>query len=229
MLNRIDLFIFSGIGMLRTSSVDYERISQENLRNVLSRKELHKALKQAVENNREGSIILLETPADEYTETNTSSIGFLLDQGYEGVYMSFQRPFKNLYMNFIRNGIDVNKLFIIDCASALNDQPNENNPRCVCISNESEVDNMIQAIYNSVSNLRCKKRFVFVDSLSTMALHEPLAETIRFSEALIRRLKNKEYEDVKLLFNVAEDLTQKRYIENITVYADDYIHLGLCT
>jgi KaiC/GvpD/RAD55 family RecA-like ATPase len=213
--------------MRKAIALDYDKIAKNNIINVNARRNLHKALKETLDDKR--SVILLEVPADDYATANASSVEFLLDNGFEGVYISFQRPFKNIYSMFNRFDINLDKLFVIDSATVFTGMPLETNPRCINIPLNFEIEGIVQAIFDSLVKLNSKKRFVFVDSLSTMALHKTMSETMRFSESLITKLKNKKFEDVKLLFNVAEDLTQKRYIENITVYSDEYIHLGLCT
>ncbi|UCH71789.1 MAG: hypothetical protein JSW62_05160 [Thermoplasmatales archaeon] len=211
------------------SLVDYELVGKQNLRNALVRREYNKILKEGMKELKEGSVILLETSAENYFEANATSVKFLLDNGFEGVYMSFQRPFKNLSALFAQQDIDMNKLLIIDGATSFSGEVQEKNPRCIDISKDLDVSEIIQIIYTSLKKLESEKKFVFVDSLSTMALYEPLSETARFTETLIRTLKEKDFRKVTLFFNVAEDLAQKRYIENISIYADEFLHLGLCT
>ena len=215
--------------MNKTILVNYDKVEKENLRKSLARRELNRYLKKVGEEPKNGSVILLRTPAEEYFDSNMESVKFFLDNGFEGVYMSFQRPFKNLSSFFERQGVNMNKLFVIDGATAFSGETQEKNPRCVHISPDFEIEDMIKKVCSSLSKLNSEKRFVFIDSLTTLALYEPMSETMRFPENMIRIARKKEFGDVTVVFNVAEDLTQKRYIQNIAVYADEHIHLGLCT
>ena len=52
---------------------------------------------------------------------------------------------------------------------------------------------------------------------------------MRFPECLINTIKNNKIDDVTVIFNIAKELTKRRYVENISVYANEHIHLGLCT
>jgi len=215
--------------MTRENSLDYDRIALDNFRNVIARKKLHEALNEVVREGDKVSVIVLETPAEEYAETNISSIEYLLNNGYEGVYMSFQRPYDNICSLFSKNGIDMEKLYIIDNATGFSGEKQKFQPRCINITAGKGIEKNVKAIKVALSKLKCKKRFVYIDSLTTMALHETLSETSRFPEVLIKKLKSKEFEDVKLIFNVAQQLKGKRYNENVSVYADEHLHLGLCT
>jgi hypothetical protein len=118
---------------------------------------------------------------------------------------------------------------VIDGASSFSGQIYYDDPRCICIPPDMEIEKMVQTIYSSLIKLKGDKKFVFVDSLTTMALYEPMAEASKLPEFLVETIKAKGFENVAFIFNVAEELTQKSYVEDIAIYADEFIHLGLCT
>ena len=215
--------------MTIASSINYDEIEKENLKKLLARCELSRISNKLDEESRNGLVILIIIPAELYLDSNMESVKFFLDHGFEGVYISFQRPFKNLSLFFERQGVNINKLFIIDGTTKFSKEVQDKNPRCAYISLDFEINDIIQKVRSSLSKLNGKKRFVFVDSLTTMALYESMSETMKFPEYLIRKTRIKEFEDVTFVFNVAENLTQKRYIQNIAIFADEHIHLGLCT
>jgi KaiC/GvpD/RAD55 family RecA-like ATPase len=210
-------------------TIDYEKIGRENLKRALVLREYHRVLNERLRILEKDSVVIVETPAENYLEANISSIKTMLDNGYKGVYLSFQRPFKNIYNLFEKENINLNSLFIVDCATAFSRSDQEINPRCVNINPDVKVDEMVNIICDSLQNLDEGKRFVFIDSLSTLGLHESFSETLRFPELLINTMKKKNIEDVTFVFNIAKHLTGKRYVENLNVYANEYIHLGLCT
>ena len=76
--------------------------------------------------------------------------------------------------------------------------------------------------------LKGDKKFVFVDSLSTLALHISFSERLKFSEIMINSVRRNKSDNVTFIFNVAEDLDKKRYIQNINVFTDEHIYLNLC-
>ena len=89
-------------------------------------------------------VIMMEIPADNYIEKNTESILTLTQGNYIGIYISFQRPFKNIYSLFQQNGVDINKLYFIDVATSVAGEVNENNPRCFHISSAIDVDELVR-------------------------------------------------------------------------------------
>ena len=143
--------------------------------------------------------------------------------GFERVYISFQRPFRNISAMFQQSEIDVNKLIVIDVAAALAETTQEKNSRCVHISPEIDIDELVKAIYTSLKKLKAEKKFIFIDSLTTISLYKPLSETLRFSEFLMRTVKTEK--NLTLIFNVAKYLSQKRFIEDIALQVDEVVNV----
>jgi len=215
--------------MSNISTVDYERIDKGNLIEAIEHREYNRVLNERLKDLDKDAVVIVESPVENYLQANISSVKSMLDNGFEGVYLSFQRPFKNISGLFEKEGIDLGKLFVIDFATAFSNSDQEINSRCVNVGPDVKVEDMVNTICSSLEKLSQDKRFVFVDSLSTFALHEEFSETMRFSEFLINTIRKNKINDVIFVFNVAKDLAKRRYIENISVYANEHIHLGLCT
>src|ERR1051326_4714274 len=120
-------------------------------------------LEEAIKKHSEGAVIMMELPTDNYFGSNIDSIKLLTSKGFEGIYVSFQRPFSNIEPILSKQGIDTKKLFFIDVASAMNGEEREGNSRCIHISDEIEIDQLVRAIYLTLPKLKGKKKFVFID------------------------------------------------------------------
>ena len=171
---------------------------------------------------KEGKSILLELDAESYLKIIIKTIQKLQKKGLSGVYVSMQRPFKNISSLLKKQGIDLNKLIFIDVASAVSKETQENNKGCVHISPELDIDELVKAIYTSLDQIKGKK-FILIDSLTTFALHKPISETLRFSEFLMRRVKDSK--DIVLILNAAKDLSHKKFIRDVVAHADKTIEV----
>jgi len=100
-----------------------------------------------------GHIIMREVPTEGYFEDNSMMIHQLINQGYQGIYISFQRPFKNVIDHFQKEGIDTNMILFIDAASALSGDAQAEDEHCIPISENINIDELVQAIYQSLSRL----------------------------------------------------------------------------
>lgn len=195
-------------------------------------KKLESALHTALKNNKAKSI-LLEVEATSYLETNIKTVRLLQKNGLSGVYISIQRPFNNISSLLKKQGVNLNKIIFIDVASAAVKAPQEKCPGCTHVSPELDIDELITTINTSLETLENKikgkenkiksKKFIFIDSLTTFALHKPLSEMYRFTEFLMRLVKSEE--EVILIFNVAKDLSNKKFIQNAVAHADKIIEV----
>lgn len=183
----------------------------------------NKSLERVIQEGNQGAIIMMELPADAYFDANSDTIKLLTDEGFEGIYISFQRPFKNISSFLGAKGIDVDKLLFIDAAASLSGEQQHEDMHCIHISQAIDIDELVKAIYTSLPKLKSKKRFVFIDSLTTITLYKPLSETMRFSEFLVRTVRKDEAENITLIFNVAKDLAQKRFIRDVAFHVDQVI------
>ncbi len=183
--------------------------------------QLESALTEILKTEK-GESILLELDTESYLGIIIKTIRQLQEKGLSGVYVSIQRPFKNISSLLEKQGIDLNKLIFIDVASAVSKETPEKCKGCVHISPELDIDELVKAIYTSLDQMKGKK-FIFIDSLTTFALHKPISETLRFFEFLMRRIKNEK--DIVLILNVAKDLSHNAFVQHVVTQADKIIEI----
>lgn len=181
-------------------------------------------LTEVTDKHEQGAVVMMELPTDAYLEVCQTTLKVLIEKGLQGVYISFNRPFKNISSILEQNGVDTTNLIFVDVATSLGDEKSEENTQCVHISKNIGIDELVRAIYTSIQRFADNKKFVYIDSLSTISLYKPLSETLRFSEFLIRAVKNQEIDDV--IFNVSIDLAHKKFIEDIALKVDEVITVG---
>ncbi len=184
---------------------------------------LRKNLEAALRRN--SSVVMMELPAENYFESSVDTVGNLLDKDYDGVYVSFQRPFNNLKDVFEQKGLDRDKLWVVDVASAVADIEQSEAERCTHIPEEVAIDDLVRAIYTALDELEADKRFVFIDSLTTITLYKPLSEILRFSEFLTHTVEGHAVEKIVLIFNVAHALAQKQFIQDIALHVDEVVRV----
>ena len=185
--------------------------------------QIKERISKAVENSEKGTVLMLELPTEGYFDACSATVRLLESMGYEGVYLSFQRPFKNVSALLLKCGVNIDKLLFVDLASGVSDGFREVNSRCIYVDDFRDIDEIVHAIYTSLSQLSGKKQYVFIDSLTTLALYLPLSEMMRFSEFLQHTIRNGGKMRKDLIFNVAQDLRQKKFIKDIAMTVDEVI------
>jgi len=175
--------------------------------------------------SEKAKFFMFEVPGEKYFDVNVETLKVLVNnKGYSGIYISLHRPFQNLLALLKAKGVNVNKLFFIDAASAQAEEKGKETGNCICISNKVDVDELTRAIYRMLPKIKGKNRFLFLDSITTLALYQPLSESLRFAEFLSRTVNKGELDGV--LVNVASDLAQKKFIKDIMLHVDKVIKIG---
>ena len=195
---------------------DFDKITDKIIKNSLA---------DTINKYKQGASVLLELPLENYFNASMITVKYLVDNGYQGVYVSFQRPFENLNTLFKQNGIDTSKIFIVDSATAHIEEKYKNKTGCIKISTSIEIDEFKKIIVKSLKGIKNQKKFILIDSLTTLALYKSPSEITKLSEKIMDLVKHEEFENVVVLFNVAEYLSKKEYIKDITISADEVIHV----
>ena len=184
-------------------------------------KEIAKNLDKAIKSPK-CRMIMLEILPEIYFNSNAETVKFLTKHGFEGIYISTHRPYENISFLLKKQNIDIKKIFFIDIATGMAlGERKAANPRCIHISKSISMDELAGAVYTSLSKLKAKKIFIFIDSLTSMSFYQPLQEFImkRFFEFLVM-MKEK---GPLIVINTSQQHFKAKIIENIEMYADKVI------
>ena len=169
-------------------------------------------------------VFMFEIPEEDYFTVNIQTVKTLIDMKLSCIYISVHRPYSSLVEQLKNNDVNLDRLAFIDAASSAAEIKNAENARCKYVSKDLEVNELIRAIYQTSAEIKEGKKFIFLDSLTTLTLYQPLSETLRFGEFLTRTLRNSEFNGV--IINVAKGLSQKKFIQDIMLHVDKTIKIG---
>ncbi len=218
-----------GIGMAKRKSAKAKKAKTYSSKARRSLKNKKKPMKEAIKPIRKPFAkknvklaMMMIVPSAHYFERNAAVVRMMTDSGRPGVYISFHRPFGNIIKVLKYYGVNTDKLAFVDVATATAGEKRENHPRCIHVSKEASVDEIIRGVHKSLGKLKGKK-FIFVDSLTTMTFYKPVKETLRLSKLLIEKLE-KEHANY-LILNVSEELAHQEFIKKIAKDVDEIIKL----
>jgi len=135
-------------------------------------------------------IILVETKPEKSLEITMSLVKLLSNQSEKCIIISANRPYTNLVNHYIRNEIDIKKIFIIDCISHnLNKVENKNN--VIFIKNLSALTDISISIDEKLNNLSQGKKYICFDSITTMLMHNKPYVFARFVHNILTKMRIK--------------------------------------
>jgi KaiC/GvpD/RAD55 family RecA-like ATPase len=182
-------------------------------------------LVNVINKHKHGVVVMSELPSENYFGYIGACVKKLVEEGYGGVYVSFQRPFENIKRLFDQFKVRQDNLLFVDVASSFAQDAPSTHEKVIHIGEDLDINDLVRAIYLALPRINTKQKFIYIDSLSTISLHKPLSETLRFSEFLIRTTKDPERDDetVFLIFNISKDLSQKKFIQDIALRVDEVV------
>ena len=159
-------------------------------------------LTERLQKQQSGWVILLElSPAARFA-VNAEAVRLLTGKfGYEGIYVSLNNHYSKLAKSFDERKIDTKKIYFIDANSG----SGKNAPRCVFVRSPSSLTEISIAVNNAIAALKVKKRFLIIDSLSDLAMFNPVQSVEKFMHSIAGKIRNYELTGVIVLYG-ARDL-----------------------
>lgn len=179
-------------------------------------------INEGINRQKENFVAILEVPEENYLDVNLETIKVLVEKfGYSGLYITIQRPHTNLMKQFEKRDIDAKKIYFIDAASSAAEETGKQTKNCMYVPKELNIDDLTRATYKMLPGIKGGKKFLFLDSITTLMLYQPLSETLRFAEFLTRTLRKSDLSAI--IMNVGKELAQERFIRDIVFQCDEII------
>ena len=136
----------------------------------------------------EGSIALVETGEEMLGQVGLISIKSLTDSGFSVLLLSASRPYQNLSSIYKAKGVDLSRLYCIDCISKSHDSGVQDSDNVRYLANVSDLTEMLLAINGFLSRMKGKK-FMFIDSVSTMLIYNRPDTLAKFIHITLTKLR----------------------------------------
>jgi KaiC/GvpD/RAD55 family RecA-like ATPase len=170
-----------------------------------------------------GWVALLQVPMERAMDVNVESIKALQALGYEGIYITLSKDYKELTKIFREQGIDMGKLAFVDGVSQMYGIGAVDAPNVKYISGPISLDGIVAAITDIIPAMKSDKKFVFLDSITTVLLYNSLERTLQFSEFLTTSLKRLQVAGV--VASVSKGFANDKLIKELTKMSNEVIKL----
>ncbi len=151
-----------------------------------------KEVEQRIEELPMEFIALIVSSADVYAMAQEIALKVLItkkDMG--GVYVTFNRPYSTLKVSIEGMGLDVSRLFFIDLIteSAGGSAQRGAGDKCFYVSSPKNLTELSILMEQAMLRLPRDKRFVFIDSISTMLIYNDQDTVLRFIHSLTGKMR----------------------------------------
>lgn len=167
---------------------------------------------------KDGEVILINVSEKKLIETTTQILkDYIMEKGYYVVYVTVNKPFSTLIEIYKREGINTDKIFIVDATTPYTEPHRIGNG--VFVGSPKELTNI------SISTLSAIKKFelskiLILDSISTMLLYnnfDIVRDFIRFISDKMRELK------ITFVIMGIKELADEKIVSRIGQFCDKII------
>jgi KaiC/GvpD/RAD55 family RecA-like ATPase len=175
-----------------------------------------------------GWITLLNAPIERYMDVNVEAIRVLIeDMGFQGIYITVNKPYDDLVKEFSRRKLDIAKLKFVDAVSQMYGTNAKNTETCIYVNGPLSITAIVDAVRTFIPNIKKPKGkvFVFIDSITTVLLYNHLPRTVRFSKFLTQDLRKTQVNGI--MVSVTAGMTSERLINEVKQFCDEVIDIGV--
>ena len=135
-----------------------------------------------------GFIVLIETSSENALEIGLDAVKMLIEDKQKGIIISANRPFSNVINLYKKNNIDTSRLFFIDLVSQSQSENLTKSNNVVYIEHVSDLTSISISLVKAIETIKGRK-FVFIDSITTMLIHNNEHSLARFVHGILTRLR----------------------------------------
>lgn len=184
-----------------------------------------KKLAKELNGLEEGGIILIETTAEKLLGVHLAAVKWLSKKNYAQIILATSRPCTTLRALYKKNNIDMGKITVL-CACC---QENEKTKQAwaIHVSGSSSLTEMSLLLSNWTGSITGKefildKKFVFVDSINTLLIHNDPHTLARFIHSMLTKMR---MSNVSGLLNSLDGDTDKEVRAEIAQLCDKIISI----
>ncbi len=168
-------------------------------------------------------IVGVVLPTKNYEEVNLELLRMLNSQkNIVGNYVSVNRPFSDLIKVLKKSKIPHDNLFFIDCITKEVGGKPIATPNCVYMDSPRALTDICIAMHQFIEHAKKHNKFIYVDSISTLGIHNDTNTMLRFIHYLTGKIRLWDIQGVMVALHEDAD---ERLIAEISQFCDRMIDL----
>src|SRR3989338_7033719 len=181
------------------------------------------SFKKAVRNLKD-YIVLVTVDAKKYSESNMQILKYLVsEQKTPGVYVTLNKPHDIIERFMDSSKIDKRLVIFIDAVTRTEGGESKKIDKCLLIGSPEKLSDISVAMEQAVKSLPNEKRFVFFDSLNTLAVFNSPSTVARFMHFLTAKMR--EWKIGGVIISLEKE-TDPKLLDELTQLSDARLDLG---
>lgn len=174
----------------------------------------------ALEISGESRLYLLLAPPVQINAMNMAVIKTTLARNCTPVIVTVNRPYSVLAKSYAKEGINPERIFVIDAVTQYSGGSCEPNPRVRFINSPANLTDLGIAITEVLKQLPGEKKCIVFDSVSMLLIHIPSATASKFLHFVVNKLK---LSDISGIFMSVEKGLDPVVLSQMSAFVDAII------
>jgi len=169
-------------------------------------------------------VVLALTSAKDYNETNIDLIKYLIYTKNEpGVYLTFNKPYNTMKHIIEKENIDSRMIIFIDAITLPSGGKATNSERCLYLDDLRNLSDLAVVIDEAIESIPLEKKFLLLDSLSTLLLYNNTGSVAKFIHFLTGKLRIWNLDAIFLSLELESDA---EFLDQLSLFCDKKICLS---
>ncbi|MBI4214546.1 hypothetical protein HY546_00990 [archaeon] len=170
-------------------------------------------------------IVLVITSASKYHAVNLSIVKYYLNTLHKRcIFVSMNRPAASLERLLREKKVKTNNIFFIDSVTRMAEPHGMTRAgNTIFLTSPQNLTDMGIAISEVAKSISKKERFLFFDSLSTLALYNASESVSRFAHFLTATLRKL---NISAVFLILEKETDPKIVDGISQFCDSVVEIN---
>ncbi len=175
-------------------------------------------IKEAIDRGAE--IVLVKVDSKKYVKTSLEIVKYFTEVA-EGIFVTLNRPYFSLKKMLLKEGVDLSKLYFIDCITLQLGGEVIDEERCFYLTSPDPVQLQV-TIERAMDLVTAENRFIYLDSLSTISLYKSFETLVKFLRHLTGKMRLRGF--VGTIFTIEKEMDES-YYSQISLMVDEVIEI----
>jgi hypothetical protein len=165
-------------------------------------------------------LYLMLSPPENIHAMNIAVMKQILEHECTPLIITVNQPFKVLTKTYLKEGIDISKIYVIDTVTQYSGGVCVESPRVKYVNNPSNLTDLGIVISEILPQLPGTKKCIMFDSVSMLLIHIPSATASKFFHFVVNKLK---LSDVSGIFLCVEKGLDPVILSQMSSFVDKII------
>lgn len=162
--------------------------------------DLKSKLEEEIKALNDNFILLIDTRAENYFDVVMEAISLIIERDEKGVYLTSSRPYSFILKEMQKRNIKSEGIMFIDGISYMSGSMDCSNKKdCIFIENPAALEEMIMHLTPLINKIKSDKKFLIIDSISTLLIYNDAISLKKFSMSLTNMLRMNEMKGVLMV------------------------------